>query len=309
MVVLLVFGAGAAVAGTVSLLARRWPAIEAPRVAGETIVHEVRKHPGIAVHFRRRFDPTTETGVALTVASIVVAVGAVGVGVVLAMIRAEFGLQVLDSRLARYGADHSSVLSTNALRWISQLGGTAGVIGIAAVATVLEYRRRPTRALPLFMTLVVAGQFALSNLIKIVVERARPDYARLTGFAGTSFPSGHSTAAAATLAAVALVSTRGRSKRTKIVAAGLAAGLAAMVAGTRVFLGVHWFTDVLAGLLLGWGWFALCSIAFGGRLLSFGLPVAAAEAVAEIVEDPVRLSRAATLTDGVSSGRHRSVGL
>ncbi len=42
-------------------------------------------------------------------------------------------------------------------------------------------------------------------------------------------------------------------------------------------LDVHWLSDVIAGLALGWAWFAVCSIAFGGRMLSFG--VAARKAV------------------------------
>ena len=136
---------------------------------------------------------------------------------------------------------------------------------------------------------------------KRIVERARPDISRLTGYAGTSFPSGHSTAASATLAAIALIATRRRSRNTRVAAASVAAGLAVVVAGTRVMLGVHWFTDVIAGLLLGWGWFALCSIAFGGRLLSFGLPVAAAEKVADAVATPPR-SQAGLTSEGAREG-------
>ena len=62
-------------------------------------------------------------------------------------------------------------------------------------------------------------------------------------------------------------------------------GIAVGVALSRVFLDVHWLTDVLAGLTLGWAWFAVCAIAFGGRVLRFGAAAriagrAAAEAAA-----------------------------
>jgi undecaprenyl-diphosphatase len=268
------------VAGLVALLARRWPAIQAPRVPEPAIVEKVEEHPKFAHHLRRHFDPKTGTGIALIIATVVVGAAAVGTGVLVTMIRSKTGLR-LDTWLAQYGSDHASASSTKMMKWISQLGGTAGVVILALIATVIEYVRKPSKALPLFMVLVVGGQFALSNAIKYLVARARPDINRLTGFAGTSFPSGHATAAAATLAAIALITTRNRSRRAKTAGAAIAAGLAVAVALTRVFLGVHWFTDVLGGLLLGWGWFAICSIAFGGRLLTFGQPAVAADEAAE----------------------------
>ena len=201
MILLLTIGAGAAVAGIVGLVARRWPQVEAPRVSGETIVEEVKRHPGLAGHLRHHFNPKTETGIALTIAVALVVGAAVGIGIVLAMIRNHFGLASWDMRLARFGDEHATAVSTDVLRALSQFGGTNGVVLLAVVVCVVEYVRRPTRSLPLFLALVVGGQFALSNGIKFLVERARPDLNRLTGYAGTSFPSGHSTAAAATLAA------------------------------------------------------------------------------------------------------------
>jgi undecaprenyl-diphosphatase len=82
------------------------------------------------------------------------------------------------------------------------------------------------------------------------------------------------------------------------VYAGGAVGLAVAVAATRVFLGVHWLTDVIAGLFLGWSWFALCSIAFGGRLLRFGAPIAQSEQVAgsQPTQNEGQVSAARSLT-------------
>ena len=140
----------------------------------------------------------------------------------------------------------------------------------------------PTRVLLVFLVLVIGGQNLIANLVKVLVDRARPDIHPLAALHGASFPSGHSAAAAATYAACALLIGRGRSPRTQAILSGAAVAIAVAVATSRVFLGVHWLTDVLAGLALGWAWFALCAIAFGGRLLRFGAPVEAAERVDEL---------------------------
>jgi undecaprenyl-diphosphatase len=90
---------------------------------------------------------------------------------------------------------------------------------------------------------------------------------------GPSFPSGHSSTAAAFYAALALLMARRRDARARAALAAAAAVIAVAVACSRVMLDLHWVSDVIAGLALGWGWFAACAIAFGGRLLRFGEPV------------------------------------
>ena len=148
------------------------------------------------------------------------------------------------------------------------------VLGLALCAIVR--RRLPTGSTFLYLLIVVGGQVIIVNLIKFAVARARPDIDPLAVATGASFPSGHTTAAAAFYAAMALVLGRGRSPRHRSVLVGAAVGIAVGVGATRVLLGVHWLSDVVGGLALGWSWFAICSIAFGGRLLRFGAPVEAA---------------------------------
>jgi membrane-associated phospholipid phosphatase len=255
----------------------------APRVSAPAITREVVANPGRTQWLQDRMNPETATGFALTAALALVLGAGLAIGLLLAMISRDAGLAHYDLSAARWGAEHATNGSTTFLRDVSLLGGTSVMIALAVVSGVIEYVRSRKPEVIAFVIVVVLGQVALVNVIKVLVDRDRPDIARLTGYSGASFPSGHAAAAAATLAVVGFLAGRGRSRGVKTFLAAFVVGAAVAVAVTRVLLGVHWLTDVVAGLAFGWGWFALVSIAFGGRVLSFGQPVVDAERVADAV--------------------------
>jgi undecaprenyl-diphosphatase len=238
-------------------------------------------HPSVARVLWSRVSAIHVAEFALGAALVVVAAGSVLVGVVFWMVRTNEGLARYDLSAARWGAEHATTRSTDLLRDISLIGGTMGSIVIALAVALFVSRRLNARSVVAFLAAVMIGQTLLTNVIKAIVDRVRPDIDRLTGFSGASFPSGHAATAAATLAAVAMLLGTSRSRAGRAVLMGIAGGIAVAVAESRVFLGVHWLTDVIAGLILGWAWFAVVSIAFGGRLLRFAEPVEAAERVVE----------------------------
>jgi len=283
VVIFATLAAGAIGALVGAALARRWPKVPAPSVAPTTISETVHEHPPLRRLIRSRLDASTLTGFALTVALALVVVGTIAITSLLEMVNTNTGFAQWDASFAQWGADHATAFSTHFLRDVSTFGGTAFLVAAAVAIGVYELIKERRWAPIGFLVLCVGGQFLMSNLIKWGVQRDRPDVLRLTGFAGSSFPSGHSTASAACLAAFALLLTRNRSRRAKTIGAAIALGGAVTIASSRVLLGVHWFTDVLAGLALGWAWFAVSSIAFGGRLLRFAKPVETAE-VAESVD-------------------------
>ena len=136
-----------------------------------------------------------------------------------------------------------------------------------------------------FLAFVVAGQFAVADLIKWIVDRTRPNIDRLTGFSRSVIPVRPCHRPRRPPLPLSRCSAGiGRSSRVKAALAAVAVAVAVGIACTRVFLGVHWLTDVLAGLALGWAWFALCSIAFGGRILRFGAPVKQAQEAAKVTD-------------------------
>jgi Membrane-associated phospholipid phosphatase len=231
-------------------------------------------------------EPGVATGLALTAAMLATVVGGTIIGVLVYLVRRNSGVVGWDLQVATWAGRHASALATRILDLVTGLGMTVTIVVVSVATAIYGHRRWHRPSVWFFLLLVVGGQSLIANLIKVGVARVRPDIHPLAGFSGSSFPSGHATAAAATFAAIALILGRGRSPKVRAVLGGVAAGVAVAVACSRVFLGVHWLSDVVAGLALGWAWFAVCCVAFGGRILRFGAPaeVAAAAPVSSVSE-------------------------
>jgi len=176
----------------------------------------------------------------------------------------EGGLGV-DVAVGEWGRDHATDATDAVLEAMTFCGAPSTVAVMAVIVGLEETLRTRSRWVIPYLAAVVAGTGVLTTTIKELAERVRPELDPIAATLGPSFPSGHSSWSAAFFAAAALLLSRGRPRRTRIALAGVGAGCAVAVAATRVLLGVHWLSDVLAGLALGWAWFALCTIAFGRR--------------------------------------------
>lgn len=258
------------------LLVRHWPQADPALSATESIGQRLGSRRGVRRFLRSRMDPATATGLALTVALLGIVVAGALVGVFVWMIRRDIGFVNVDLAVERWAEAHATTFSDAVLGAVTHLGDTPTVLAVGVAIAAYGAWRWRRLAVPLFVLAVVLGQVLISNTIKVVIDRARPELRPRAEFTGTSFPSGHTTAATATYLAVALVLAIGTSPRARALLAGAAIAIGVAVGSTRVLLGVHWFSDVLAGLAIGWAWFGLCAVAIGGRLLSFGAPAKAA---------------------------------
>ena len=134
---------------------------------------------------------------------------------------------------------------------LSALGSPTGV-SVAIVLTLLALRRRSAAIVAIGVPL---GAFLTDTLLKLLFHRPRPLEAAIPLPSSYSFPSGHATVAAATYLTLAvLLADRLGTRRAKTLCVALGALLAIAIAGSRVYLGVHYLSDVVGGLVLGTAW-------------------------------------------------------
>jgi membrane-associated phospholipid phosphatase len=261
-----------------AFLTRRYPWRAAPPVV--EAAREAGRHTESAAGQRAvraaRLDPERATGLALTLALAVILAGGIVLALLAVVVRSSDLLSGLDSSVAEWGNRHASAWSHDALTLVTDLGETVTVVVVAVVVAILDFRRTRNRWVAPFLLAVILGDKILTEAVKQLIDRARPTIEAVAATLGPSFPSGHTSTAAASWAAFALVAGRWWGRSSWPALAGVAVGIAVGVAASRVLLDVHWLTDVLAGLALGWAWFAVCAIAFGGRVLRFGAAAQAA---------------------------------
>jgi undecaprenyl-diphosphatase len=166
----------------------------------------------------------------------------------------------MDRRITAYVVGHRTPALNHLMKAVTWTGSWIATLGVAVLVAVLAWRRR----LPSFAVIAVLlgwlGEVAAVRLTKEVVQRPRPpEPVRLVVVHGWAFPSGHTANAAVVFAIGAfLVTTFLGHRRARILTWALAALVTALVGFSRIELGVHWTTDVVASLAWTTCWLVMC---------------------------------------------------
>jgi undecaprenyl-diphosphatase len=151
---------------------------------------------------------------------------------------------------------------TVAMRAITRLGSEGFLWAVVIIAgSVLRHQTGSWRPL-LILVAMAAGAVAIEMGVKLVISRPRPPVIwMVVSESGPCFPSGHATRSATVYGGAACLTTRLRTfgQRTRMILWGMAFSLSFLVGISRVYLGVHWPTDVVGGWILaaGWAWIVL----------------------------------------------------
>jgi undecaprenyl-diphosphatase len=150
------------------------------------------------------------------------------------------------------------------MRDVTALGGFTILTLLTVVgASVLLFYGKTKQAV-VFVATVLAAEIS-SDLLKLVYDRARPDLVPHGAYVYShSFPSGHSTvSAAAYLTLVSVIASLDPHRSAKVFLFAIAGLVVLSIGFSRVYLGVHWPTDVLAGWALGAAWALAARLVLG----------------------------------------------
>jgi membrane-associated phospholipid phosphatase len=175
------------------------------------------------------------------------------------------GLVPFDLAIGSWLHANATGFGTGAFAAVTQLGGSQALLAVTLAATLwLLVRRRVAHAA--LMLAALGGGQALNAALKGVFERPRPSFAEpLATAAGFSFPSGHAMVSLTVYGALAFVIAAGMGgRRRQALVLAFALALVLAIGFSRVYLGVHYASDVLAAYSAGLAWLTLCGLTLLG---------------------------------------------
>jgi undecaprenyl-diphosphatase len=166
-----------------------------------------------------------------------------------------------DQTFADWLHERASDPLTEFFEAVTTLGNGVVLAGVAAIAALLLLRAGHRRE-SLLVVLAFVGAEIVSYSLKLGFRRDRPFFTDPLATERTfSFPSGHSTVSLAVYGALAVILARHVRGRAKLLVLAAAAVLVGLIGFSRLYLGVHFLTDVLAGFAAGTAWLAGCVMA------------------------------------------------
>lgn len=219
--------------------------------------------PGSPAHTPER--PDARFGARALLAVVALTLVAVPFGLLLFLVKGGWSPLLSVDEGARdelHDVAHDSSSFVSAMKALSTIGSTSVYLVLfTAVAVWLLTQRRPRLAA--FVAVTTLGSWGLNHLVKLAVDRARPVLPDPVAQApGLSFPSGHAQAAMVAYAVLLLVFLPLLHGAGRVLAVSLAVVMVAAIGFSRVALGVHYLSDVLAGYALGAAWTIAMTAAF-----------------------------------------------
>lgn len=209
--------------------------------------------------FAARFSRDGTLGLSLTVGLIILTVLGWAFGEITEAVVKGDDLAAIDSPVTRWLVEHRSASLTGVMRAVTQLGSAWFVIALLVGVTATLVARHAPRGVVLVAPLSAAGAALLVTTVKLLIARPRPTIGAVVAVAnGFSFPSGHSAQAVATYGALAWVVAHGLTRPRARVGPWVVAAVVVLLIGlTRLYLGVHWLSDVIGGYTIGACWLVL----------------------------------------------------
>jgi undecaprenyl-diphosphatase len=222
----------------------------------------------------------TAVGIFLVAGVLVAIAGTIGFAKLAEVVREGY-TQQFDTAVLRWIGEHHSPLLTKIMTEVTPLGTGIVVLTVVGITTAFLWRTEHKHSARMLLA-ATAGNILLNNGLKLLFDRERPDVFEWgTHAASSSFPSGHAMSATVVYGTVAYLLARlqkhGWARALTLL---FAVVMIALICLTRLYLGVHYPSDVLGGIIVGLAWSGFCM-----ATLEASLALARRRAPASVVEE------------------------